>query len=78
MLSTSNSLVRGVQFAGLFAEKFGRVHDGDAEEETHEETANVGEVVETGEETEGEGEDDLDSEDGEFFSGTAALFPRVD
>lgn len=46
-------------FANSSSERIWRVEDADAEHETHEETADVAEIVEAGKETEDEGDDDV-------------------
>lgn len=54
------------------------MEDADSKDEPHEEAADVAEVVETGEEAEGEGDDDVEEEPEEVFSRGWSLVPGVE
>ena len=73
--------VRRLVFVALiyaFAEGVGRVQDANSENKTHEEAANVGEIVQPGEETEDEGDDYVEHDECEVFPRTGSVVPGIE
>lgn len=60
------------------AESLGTVQETYTQHETHEETADMREIVETREETEDKGDGDVEEEEEEVFDGRAAGLPVVE
>ena len=54
------------------------VQEADAENETHEEAANVGEVVQAGKQAEDKGDGDVEEQEEEIFNGRTARGPVVE
>lgn len=55
-----------------------RVEDGDSKAETHDEATDMGEVVKSRQETENEGDADIERDEKEFLPGRDALLPVVE
>lgn len=67
--------VRRVIGADFRAERLRGMEDGDPERESHEEAANVGEVVKAWKEPNHKADDDVEGEEEQFFAGGLALGP---
>ena len=73
-----NGAIRRLVDADAFAEGLWGVQEADAEDEAHQEAADMREVVETWEQTEDEGDGYVEEEEEEVFHGGAARVPVVE